>query len=166
MAAVARCEGEATRRSRPAATAWLFARDLMERGIFALHLNGDIRNGSNGVFLEAVRERWNPTADTTSPPRVVLSWWRLRGCLRVVRIRCFSPHRVDYDVAAASQRRVLHGGGLLGAVTSASFDSYRYMIALEVSKTASVDGCCGSALVLLPLSSGVVLSLSRIRVEL
>jgi hypothetical protein len=64
MAAVARCEGEATRRSRPATTVWLFARDLRERGIFALHLDGDIRNGSRA---------WSTVAGVARPLCTVFS---------------------------------------------------------------------------------------------
>jgi hypothetical protein len=37
------------------------------------------------------RARWSPTAGVARPPRVVLSQWRLRGSLCVVRIRCFHP---------------------------------------------------------------------------
>jgi hypothetical protein len=66
---------------------------------------------------------------------------------------------VECDVAAASQRRVLHGGGLLGAVISATFDSYRCRTTPKVSTTIrvwTVDGCCSSASALLLLLSGVV----------
>jgi hypothetical protein len=87
----------------------------------------------------------------------------------VARIRCFSTRRVECDVAAASRRRILNGDGLLGAVASASFDYYQRMVTPEVSTTKRVwivGGCCGSASILLPLSSGVVVLLSRVRVEL
>jgi hypothetical protein len=97
--------------------------------------------------------------DAARSPHVVLSWWQLRGSLRVVWIRCFSPRRVECDIAVASRRRVLHGSGLLGAVASAFFDSYRRMVTPEVLT-------CDSASALLPLSSGVVVLLSRVRVEL
>ena len=49
----------------------------------------------------------------------------------MARIRCFSPRRVECDVAAALRRWVLHGGGLLGVVLSASFDFYCSVVTLE-----------------------------------
>ena len=49
------------------------------------------------------RER-GPTAEVVRPPRVVLSWWRLRGSLREVRFRWY--HSVRWSVVL--QR---HGGG-------------------------------------------------------
>jgi hypothetical protein len=58
MAVVAKCKGEAARRSQPAATAWLFGTDLTERGIFTHHPDGDIRNGSGA---------WSTVADVAKP---------------------------------------------------------------------------------------------------
>ena len=46
-----------------------------------------------GVFGEATRARRSPTADVARPPRVVFSWWRLRGGMSAVRIRWFHPAR-------------------------------------------------------------------------
>ena len=45
------------------------------------------------------RERWSPTAEAARPPRVVLSWRRLRSSLRVARIQCCSLRRVVRFVA-------------------------------------------------------------------
>ena len=93
------------------------------------------------VFLDATRERRSLTADAARPPRVVLSRWRLRGSLRVARIRCFSPRRVECVAVAASRRWVLHDGGLLGVVVSASFDFYCSMVTLDVFDDYRSVGC-------------------------
>jgi len=59
----------------------------------------------------------------------------------------FSLGRVKCDVAVVSWRPVLHGGNFLGAVVSASFDTYRCLVTPEVSMTSrvwTVGRCCGS----------------------
>ena len=127
------------------------------RGIFALHSDSNIGNGSvvwsamAGVvrspcvvfFLEATSERCSPTADAARPPRIVLSWWRLQGSLRVAWVRCFfTPSGGVF--ATASLRRVLHSGGFLGAVVSSSFNTYRRLVTPEVSTSSRVwfmGGC-------------------------
>ena len=59
----------------------------------------------------------------------------------MARIRCFSPRRVECVVAAASRRWVLHGGGLLGVVLSASLDFYYSVVTLEVFDDYRSVGC-------------------------
>ena len=135
--------------------------DLRERGIFAHHSDGNLWDGSGAgstvagvarpprvVFSSRWHERWSPTADAARPPRIVVSRRRLRGSLRVARIRCCSLHREVCVVATASQRRVLHDGGLLGVVVSASFVFCQFWVPPKVSTTTwvwDVSGCRGSA---------------------
>jgi hypothetical protein len=83
-----------------------------------------------------------------APARCVVAVATVRQVVRGPNPVFFPLHRVDCDVAAVSRRRVLHGGGLLGAVVSASFDSYRRRVTPAVSTTIgvwTVGGCCGSA---------------------
>ena len=119
--------------------AWLFDRDPGGAG----HLCSPLRLrllkrilgvelcGGCGVAPVRRRERWSPTAEAARPPRVVLSWRRLRGSLRVIRIRCCSLRRVVRFVAAASRRRILHGSDPLGAMLSTSSFLFRRRFTLR-----------------------------------
>jgi hypothetical protein len=65
----------------------------VKQGNITHHFDGDFRNGSviwssvAGVARLVRAVLWSATADAARPPRVVLSWWRLRGSLREVCIR-------------------------------------------------------------------------------
>jgi hypothetical protein len=70
---------------------------------------------ARGIFFEATRARWSPTAGVARPPRVcaiVVATTRqpVRGPNLVVSLY------QECGVAVALRQRVPHGGGLLGAI--------------------------------------------------
>jgi hypothetical protein len=139
-------KGEVTRRGRHSAVAWLINGDLGERGNIAQHSDNDKGNGS---------VMWSSVAGVARPPCAVY----LRGNVREAEsnsgcgeapVRCvvvataakqpsrgsdsmLSPCQVESVVTVALRQKVLHGGGLLGAVQSASRFNVDARLRWEVS---------------------------------
>jgi hypothetical protein len=108
------CAGGATRRSRPPAAVCLFDGELGIQSSFALHSDGDNRNGS---------VTWSTVVDVVKPRRVcdvVVATARqpARGPDLVVSLL-----QVECGVTMALRRRIPYGSGLLGAVRSVSLGS-------------------------------------------
>ena len=151
----------------------IVARDLRERGIFALHLDGDLRNRT-GV--------WSTVAGVARPPSGVFSsrrlerggvQWRMRRAPRALCCHggdCEAAcewfgsgvfHPVGWSVLLQRHR----GDGSCMAVAFLvwcclpPWTSTAVWSRLRFSTTTGVwvvGGCCGSASVLLPSSRGVV----------
>ena len=149
------------------------ARDLRERGIFALHLDGDLRYGSGA---------WSTVAGVARPPSAVFSSRRRerggvqRRMRRGPRALCCRGgdcevacewlgsgvfHPVVWSVLLQRHRGV---GSCMAVVflvwyclppltSTATWSRLRFSTTIGVWV---VGGCCGSALVLLPSSCGVV----------
>ena len=115
---------------------WLLIQIQGERGIFAHHFDGDFLNGSwawssvAGVARPRARSSFEATREVESnggcseAPHAL--WCRGGDCEAVCEwLGSGIVHSVGLSVfvAAASRRRVLHGGDPLGAVVSASFRS-------------------------------------------
>jgi len=128
-------KGEVTRRGRHSAAAWLINGDLGERGNIAQHSDNDKRNGSvtwssaAGVAIERppcavylrgdVREAESNGGCGEAPVRCVVVAAAARQPSRGPD-SVLSPCQVESVVTVALRRKVLHGGGLLGAAQSAS----------------------------------------------